>query len=483
MKKKILYFFPHNPFPPRTGAHRRCLEIFSGLRELGCEIHFASSSISSETQWNDSSVAALKAKHVKSVRIYEGSPDDKRFVKLLWSAYSLAKEGNSNNGIRDGQKTTSSVRELVQNINPEALCRKYSGFTSWCSGKRFEGFLKTADWKMARVLSEILSMRAESNAPLDSMIHTPPDFRRWFNQCLEEVRPDLMMMSYAHWDGLFDHKKFVSTMRVIDYLDLVSLNTAMQRALLQRLENSSDVSTIDEAVLKEDFFDKLNLTIDERELAIFDRYDQAIAINPKEAEQIRQKASHTKLSYLPVTLEPYPIENVYTGPALFPLGPNPFNLQGYLYFAHKVMPEIRKVIPEFSLDVTGSFYWNKLPAVVDGINLRGFVPDLADLYRTCRFVVCPVLGGTGQQIKIVEAMAHGVPVIATRFSAASSPIEHGNNGFVANDAKEFAEYVVILWNDRSLCERLGEAARETIASKFSRPRLLNELSNIVGPLH
>ena len=48
MSRKALFFFPHNPWPPRTGAHCRVLQMLSGLRELGCHITLASTSLYSE---------------------------------------------------------------------------------------------------------------------------------------------------------------------------------------------------------------------------------------------------------------------------------------------------------------------------------------------------------------------------------------------------------------------------------------------------
>ena len=86
--------------------------------------------------------------------------------------------------------------------------------------------------------------------------------------------------------------------------------------------------------------------------------------------------------------------------------------------------------------------------------------------------------GTGQQIKIVEAMAHGVPVVALRDSAERSPLQHGISGLVANNADEFGDYTIRLWNDADLCRKLGDAARETIAREFSRTRLAERLSQM-----
>ena len=50
----------------------------------------------------------------------------------------------------------------------------------------------------------------------------------------------------------------------------------------------------------------------------------------------------------------------------------------------------------------------------ESVTLRGFVNDLDPLLASARFAICPVFGGTGQQIKIVEAIARGLPVVALR---------------------------------------------------------------------
>jgi len=132
----------------------------------------------------------------------------------------------------------------------------------------------------------------------------------------------------------------------------------------------------------------------------------------------------------------------------------------------------------FKLNVTGSFPFNT-PAAGEGVTLTGFVPDLKQVYASSRFFICPVFGGTGQQIKIVEAMAHGLPVVALRFAAERSPLRHGINGLVADNAEEFAAHTVRLWSDPALCRQLGEAARETVAVEFSGDRLTESLAKIL----
>src|SRR6266480_5171698 len=80
--KKVLVFFPHNPSPPLTGAHKRCLDIIGGLRELGCEVSLLSSTLSTDTKWEASSVAELK-RLVREVYVYEASGADYLFKRRL----------------------------------------------------------------------------------------------------------------------------------------------------------------------------------------------------------------------------------------------------------------------------------------------------------------------------------------------------------------------------------------------------------------
>jgi glycosyltransferase involved in cell wall biosynthesis len=58
-------------------------------------------------------------------------------------------------------------------------------------------------------------------------------------------------------------------------------------------------------------------------------------------------------------------------------------------------------------------------------------------------------------------------------------LRHEVNGLIADNAEQFAEHTVRLWNDPALCRRLGDAARETVAGEFSSDRLSDALSKIL----
>jgi len=316
-------------------------------------------------------------------------------------------------------------------------------------------------------------------ATISSSTRTPPGMRRWFTDIITRKSPSLILMNYSMWDGLVNHRKFKSIRRVVDALDLYSLNRKMRQALTPYLPPSPiHPDDVDDQILQENFFELLKMSPDKSEYAIFDKYSDTIAISLPEANDIRKNTSNTRVTYLPMASECAQIDNQYSGPAFFPTGPNPFNTQGYLYFAKKVLPIVRKAATDFKLVVTGYCSAERV-IPVDGTVLEGFIPDLRPIYEHACFVICPVIGGTGQQVKIVEAMAHGVPVIALKSAAARTPLEHNVNGLIANNAEEFAGLVLELWLDRGKCRELGQAARQTIETQFSQQMLIEKLSLFV----
>jgi glycosyltransferase involved in cell wall biosynthesis len=305
--------------------------------------------------------------------------------------------------------------------------------------------------------------------------------RRWFTQILLDFEPDVLFINYAYHDAIVPWVNKIWDTSIIEMHDLVTLNRNMQEYLISTVGANSIITgdNIDK-ILDLEFFEKNTSKTHKSEYEIYDKYQYTSCISLDEKEIVDVNTQKTRAIYLPMTYEVCAHFNSYDSDALFCVGPNPFNSQGYYLFIYKVLPLIAKQVPEFSMKVTGNFFAFRTPTLVGGIKFEGFIEDLTNVYASSRFFVCPVFGGTGQQVKIVEAMAHGLPVIAFRSAASRSPIRHGENGLIANSIEEFAEHVVRLWGSRELCKKLGEAARETISNEYNMSRLVTELEPLLS---
>lgn len=311
---------------------------------------------------------------------------------------------------------------------------------------------------------------------------TPPGMHKTFREAFAHTKPELIAMNYAAYGSLATDPIFSTARRAIFMHDLATANDAMQKRMWESLglKYAGQFAPQD---VPADFIDEKYFAreapFDPAEMAIYNQYDYTICVSKREGDLITRAAPNTQVLYSPnVGDMDRKIANSYSGDPIFAAGANLFNVQGFLYFAGKVMPRVLAKYPAFNLKVVGNAYrWLKPQR---GMQLMGFVDDISSLYAAAPFAICPLIGGTGQQVKIVEAMSAGVPVICMKNVAESSPIEHGINGLVASDANEFAEFVLQLHSDRQLCRWLGEGARETIRTRFTNSMVCEWLAPMLS---
>jgi glycosyltransferase involved in cell wall biosynthesis len=314
---------------------------------------------------------------------------------------------------------------------------------------------------------------------VNSLLFSPPGMRAWFRSAVEELAPDYIFMTYLFWDGLLEHQELWDILTVVDTQEIASLNTPMEQEALRFFGKRPLVlDEVPDEALALDFYKKLKLRPSRAEFRLCDKYDYTISIAPREFELIEQHVRRTKLFYLPVTCEPVLVDNTYQGPALFPSGPNPFNVQGYCFFARHVLPLILKADSSFELALSG--VWSKELPGAEHVRALGYVPSMSELYQNGRVLISPVFGGTGQQVKIVEAMAHGLPVVAIRDAVDETLVVHGETGYLAEGREDFAEYCLRLWQDEGLARKLGEAARENVRGRFSGSLVTRVLEEILS---
>ena len=81
--------------------------------------------------------------------------------------------------------------------------------------------------------------------------------------------------------------------------------------------------------------------------------------------------------------------------------------------------------------------------------------------------------------KLIQYMATGLPVIASPVGVNSEIVEHGVNGFLASDRREWIKYLGILKEDRDMCRKMGAVGRVKIEKSYSLeiigPRLISIL--------
>lgn len=143
---------------------------------------------------------------------------------------------------------------------------------------------------------------------------------------------------------------------------------------------------------------------------------------------------------------------------------NLLNVQGARFFSEQVLPLIRSERPDVQLLLAGGV----AAQVPDGPGIvkLGFVPRLQQAFAQAMVFVNPVLAGTGVNIKLLDALAAGMPIVSTT-SGARGLDEHGSGAFavVADaDAAGFSREVQKLISDANARDRLRVRARDAALS-------------------
>ena len=129
---RVLFFTPHNVLPPRTGAHRRMLEVLGALRSLGAKVLVAGLKHTSDNYWDESYEARyVKASLAERVFLFDEYGNGITF--LLRQARRLVQHQKWNRQLKI-DLTTPEMRKwflrLLSSWNPTTIIVNYSCYSS-----------------------------------------------------------------------------------------------------------------------------------------------------------------------------------------------------------------------------------------------------------------------------------------------------------------------------------------------------------------
>lgn len=130
----------------------------------------------------------------------------------------------------------------------------------------------------------------------------------------------------------------------------------------------------------------------------------------------------------------------------------PPNRSAVEWMARELLPHL----PGEVVDVVGPGAVPSHPQV----RARGFVEDLEAVWASACALVVPLRSGGGTRLKVLEAMAHGLPVVSTALGVEGLPVEPGVHFLQAETGQDFATACTRLRRDLPLRARLSAAGRD-----------------------
>jgi glycosyltransferase involved in cell wall biosynthesis len=218
-------------------------------------------------------------------------------------------------------------------------------------------------------------------------------------------------------------------------------------------------------------------------------FDAVLAVSRQDADALEEAAGvPLKITVVPITVDTEKIQRIghYEGADhILHMGTMfwPPNVDGVLWFCRKVFPLIREKRPNIVIDVVGSRpprELRKLGEGDSGIKVIGYVRNPGPYLQRAGVIIVPLRAGGGMRVKILYALAQGIPVVSTRIGSEGIAVESGKHLIIADTAGEFAESTLHLIENPDLCRRLAQNGRELIKSTYDYRIGCRPLNRVYG---
>jgi glycosyltransferase involved in cell wall biosynthesis len=146
----------------------------------------------------------------------------------------------------------------------------------------------------------------------------------------------------------------------------------------------------------------------------------------------------------------------------FTRGPN---VEGARWFMRQVWPAVIDQVPDAQLLLAGNGSDDVLAECpAPGVSATGYLADLKMAYSGCAVAIAPLLRGAGLKFKVPQALAYGLPVVATMIAAEGMP--PGCPAIVAEPPEVMAGALIDLLQSPARLREIGEAGRAWVSRVF-----------------
>ncbi|MBI1319458.1 MAG: glycosyltransferase [Candidatus Hydrogenedens sp.] len=296
-------------------------------------------------------------------------------------------------------------------------------------------------------------------------VYDAPHYRDSLREIIESEQYDVVIVGYV-WlsrmvEWLFDQPR--RPMLVCDTIDVQYMRE-------QRLQAFRSFQSFD--------FEKEKAL----ELSLIAKYDAALTITEVDRDELRLGLPDADIRTVMVEMRCPPgyeldaaayavrRDEQHQYDLLFIGAANEANRLAALTLLRNIMPRLAERRPDISLALAGRICDDpavRRAAMRPGVKILGYVQSVPDYYASGRVLAAPIPAGGGVKIKVLEAMAHGVPVVTTPVGAEGTPLENGVHGAIVDDNDAFTDAVLKLLGDASLLERCSLAAQQCVREELS----------------
>ena len=218
------------------------------------------------------------------------------------------------------------------------------------------------------------------------------------------------------------------------------------------------------------------------------RASVVLTVSEQDRRALREVAGEAvPIEVVPITVDTQHFQRIYSarGPQpghLFTIGTLfwPPNSEGVTWWLREGYSHLTDLYPDLTYDIVGARPPKSLRQMAErfsGVRLHGYVADVEQFWIRATALAVPLLSGGGVRVKILEAMAMGVPVISTTIGCEGLAVRNREHLLIADTAREFAEACAAVLRDEGLARKLALNARRLIEEQYDANVALKSLDS------
>jgi glycosyltransferase involved in cell wall biosynthesis len=302
-----------------------------------------------------------------------------------------------------------------------------------------------------------------------------------FDDYIKELNPSIVLFDRFMIEEQFGWRvseNCPNALRILDTEDLHCLRQARQKAFK---ENRNFVVS-----------DLFSEEVAKREIASILRCDLSLIISEFEMELLESvfKIDAALLYYLPFLLNSIS-ENVLKELPSFEERTDFIFIGNFLhepnwntvqYLKESIWPLIKKELPDAVLNIYGAYPSQKvlqLHQPKSGFYIMGRADNAQEVVQKSRIVLAPIRFGAGLKGKLVEAMQSGTPSVTTTIGAEAMNGDLPWNGFIIDNAEDFAKAAVELYQDKNLWNEAQIKGIEIINTRYLKDDFATDFMEMI----
>lgn len=306
------------------------------------------------------------------------------------------------------------------------------------------------------VFSSLLKMAMALfiNLPFQLAYFVSRKMKKEIRRTVEQNEFDVIYFHLIRSAQYFESAENSAALKVLDFTDAVSL-------YLTRF-----------AEVTKNPFKKIALKLELSRIEKYEiaaqKFDTLFICSEKDKDYLEKKKLHPNIQFLRngFDAEQFQADKVlYEKNRIIFTGNMPYfpNRDAVLYFTKEIFPLVRENYPTSKFYVVGQKPPSELKNLKSSnIVVTGFVENIKREYQLSEVNVVPVRFGAGTLNKVIEALALGIPTVATSMSVAGLPKELKKYVLIADNPENFAEKIINIFENESIRNDLMKEAQKVV---------------------